>query len=94
MHSIADYRFNLKFHGNRLFDVVGMGLNAVDLVCVVPRYPDFNTKVRISEYRKMGGGQVATALADCARLGMRAKYVGKVGSDDLGMFSLETLRNL
>lgn len=94
MPSIADFRFNLKLRKDQPFDVVGMGLNAVDHLCVAPNYPAFNTKVKISEFRKMGGGQVATAMAECAQLGMRAKYVGKVGSDDLGEFSLESLRNL
>lgn len=94
MPSIADHRFNLRLRRDFPFDVVGMGLNAVDHICVVPRYPPSNSKVEISEYRKMGGGQVATAMAQCSKLGMRAKYIGKVGSNHLGRFSLRSLAAL
>ncbi|MBI4481633.1 MAG: ribokinase [Acidobacteria bacterium] len=68
-----------------------MGLNAVDHLCVVPRYPEFNTKTKILEYQRLPGGQVATALVTCARMGLKAKYLGKVGSDELGRVSLESI---
>jgi len=72
--------------------VVGMGLNAVDHLCVVPNYPQFDSKVKMLEYSKQGGGQVATAMVTCVRLGLKAKYIGKVGDDEFGWFSLETLK--
>jgi sugar/nucleoside kinase (ribokinase family) len=68
-----------------------MGLNAVDHLCIVPHYPAFNSKVKMLEYSKQGGGQVATAMVTCVRLGLRAKYIGKVGDDEFGRFSLESL---
>ena len=74
------------------FDVVGMGLNAVDHICVIPRFPRYEEKLRMVDFRRAPGGQVASALTACARWGLKAKYVGKVGGDDLGAFSLASLK--
>ena len=41
-------------------------------------------KVRIQEQSRTCGGQIATALATCASLGLRAAYLGAVGDDDDG----------
>ena len=38
------------------------------------------------------GGQVATALVTCRRLGLKARYIGKVGDDPGGKLQLESLR--
>ena len=38
------------------------------------------------------GGQVASALAAVAKLGMRVKYIGTVGDDERGRIQLESLR--
>jgi sugar/nucleoside kinase (ribokinase family) len=76
--------------GNRAgfdFDVVGMGLNAVDHICVIPRFPRYGEKLRMSDFRRTVGGQVASALVACSRWGLRAKYIGKVGGDEMGEFS-------
>ncbi len=85
-------RFDLPFPPEKPFEVVGMGLNSVDFLTVVPRFPEFNSKMRIRQFSKQGGGQVATALVALARWGLKTKYVGKVGGDDLGSFSLDSIR--
>jgi sulfofructose kinase len=77
---------------NSITDVVGLGLNAMDTICVVPRFPQPNTKIHMNAVRTEPGGQVATALATCARLGLRARYIGSVGADDWGRAQLESLR--
>jgi len=74
------------------FDVVGLGLNATDVAIEVPHYPAFNTKVEFSTARWQAGGQMATALVVCQRLGLRTKYIGRVGSDPMGEFQLASLR--
>ena len=74
------------------FDVVGLGLNATDVAIEVPHYPAFNSKVEFTSARWQAGGQVATALVVCQRLGLRTKYIGRVGSDAFGQFQLESLR--
>jgi sugar/nucleoside kinase (ribokinase family) len=75
------------------FDVVGMGLNAVDHICVVPRFPRYEEKLRMLDFRKAPGGQVASALTACARWGLKSKYIGTVGGEEMGAFSLASLKD-
>lgn len=75
----------------RPFDLVGLGLNSVDLVTVVAEYPASNTKQRLQRFARLPGGQTATAMAAAARLGWRTSYVGRFGSDELGAFSRASL---
>jgi sulfofructose kinase len=79
--------------GASKFDVVGMGLNAVDHICVVPRFPEYDEKLKMEAFRRAGGGQVASALVACSRWGLRTKYIGKVGGDEMGAFSLSGLES-
>ena len=85
-------RFNLSFPKDKPFDVVGMGLNSVDFLCVVPEFPTLNSKMKMLQFSKQGGGQVATAMVALSRWGVKAKYIGKVGGDELGQFSLRSIR--
>ncbi|MGQ9646199.1 MAG: carbohydrate kinase family protein [Thermodesulfobacteriota bacterium] len=84
--------FNLHFPKGKPFDVVGMGLNSVDFLCLVPEFPKINSKMRIVRFSKQGGGQVATAMVALSRWGAKTKYIGKIGGDELGQFSLASLR--
>jgi sulfofructose kinase len=66
------------------FDVIGVGANSVDYVYRLPAYPEPegpNAKMRVTSHTVLCGGQVTTALATCAALGLRTKYVGAFGSD-------------
>ena len=78
--------------GQRDFDVVGFGLNAVDHLIVVPQYPEFDTKVRFNEYQRSAGGQTATAMVALRRLGLQTAYAGRFGSDEPGRFGLQSLK--
>jgi sulfofructose kinase len=62
-------------------DVVGLGTNALDLLGVIDGHPEPDTKSPLLQFEVQGGGMVATAMAACARLGLRARYVGKFGDD-------------
>jgi sulfofructose kinase len=73
-------------------DVVGLGLNATDTVMLVREFPPLGGKERVISISKQAGGQVATALVTAERLGLHTRYVGKVGSDEAGMFQLASLR--
>lgn len=73
-------------------DVVGLGLNATDTVLVVRDFPALGGKERVLSLTRQAGGQMATALVTCQRLGLRARYIGKVGDDDAGRFQLSSLR--
>jgi len=85
-------RFNLSLPTDKPFDVVGMGLNSVDFLTVAPEFPAPNSKMKMLHFSKQGGGQVATAMVALSRWGVKAKYIGKVGADELGQFSLQAIR--
>jgi sulfofructose kinase len=85
-------RFNLPFPKNKLFDVVGMGLNSVDFIAVVSEFPTLNSKMEITQFSKQGGGQVATAMVALSRWGVKTRYIGKVGGDEWGQFSLISIQ--
>ncbi|MGZ3525377.1 MAG: carbohydrate kinase family protein, partial [Thermodesulfobacteriota bacterium] len=84
-------RFNLPLQ-DKPFGVVGMGLNSVDFLCVVPEFPPPNSKMQMLQFSKQGGGQVATAMVALSRWGVKTKYIGKIGEDELGRFSLDSIR--
>jgi sulfofructose kinase len=75
----------------RGFDVVGLGQNSVDYVAVAATHPARNSKQRLEQFACLPGGQVATALVACARLGWRTRYIGGFGDDAAGRLSRESL---
>lgn len=74
------------------FDVVGVGLNATDTLLIVPHFPAYAGKVPFQEEILSPGGQVASAMVACARLGLRTKYIGAIGDDERGRIQMESLR--
>src|SRR5690348_7992987 len=74
------------------FDVVGVGLNATDTLLIVPHFPAYAGKVPFEEEHLSPGGQVASALVACSRLGLRAKYIGAIGDDLRGRVQIESLQ--
>ena len=85
--------FGIEIPTGKPFDAVALGLNAVDHLIVVPQYPGFNSKVPLISHTIAPGGQCATAMVALARLGMRASYIGKVGSDDFGRLQIHSLKS-
>ncbi len=73
-------------------DVVGLGLNATDTVLSVPKFPALGGKERVVASSMQAGGQTATALVTCCRLGLKVRYIGKVGDDTGGRLQLASLR--
>ena len=65
-------------------DVVGVGENSLDFLAVGGGWPPAGGKGTLDEFLVAPGGQVATALVACARLGLRAHYVGVFGDDRWG----------
>jgi len=72
-------------------DVAGLGSNATDTVVRLPYFPAPDSKVELISAERKAGGQVASALVACARWGLRARYIGKVGDDDAGKFQREEM---
>jgi sulfofructose kinase len=83
--------FAVPPRGARLFDVVGLGLNSVDLIAVVAEYPESNSKQPLQRFAQLPGGETATAMAACAKLGWAARYIGSFGDDVLGQMSRDSL---
>jgi sugar/nucleoside kinase (ribokinase family) len=78
-------------------DVVGVGANSVDFVYRLPAHPRPDSplaKLPITEALVSCGGQVTTALATCASLGLRTSYIGTIGTGDDGTRMRETLTQL
>ena len=86
-------QFPLTPPGNKPFDAVGFGLNAVDHLIVVPEYPAFDTKMRLLDHKQSAGGQTASAMVALRRLGLKTAYAGRFGSDVAGLFGFQTLKD-
>lgn len=72
---------------SKQWDVLGVGCNSVDRVYRLPASPKPDSptaKLRISSHATMCGGQMATAMAACAGLGLKTAYFGCVGYDHDG----------
>lgn len=85
--------FPFKIPENKKFDAAGFGTNAIDYLIRVPEYPAFNSKIRLSDYAQMAGGEIATTMTGLARLGLKTCYAGRFGDDREGDFGIESLRD-
>lgn len=61
--------------------MVGVGQSSLDRICLLDALPPLGGKAALVGSHELPGGQIATAMLACARLGMRAAYVGTVGDD-------------
>jgi len=84
-------KFPFELVAGKEFDVVGFGTNAVDYLIQVPEYPAFASKIELSRYTQLAGGEVATTMVGLRRLGLKTCYVGRFGIDREGDFGLQTL---
>lgn len=62
-------------------DVVGVGQNTIDHLCVTDAFPVPDSEQRLRAYEVQPGGTVATALVALARWGAQTKYIGVFGDD-------------
>jgi len=77
--------------GSLAFDVAGVGLNTTDLLACVDRFPEPDSKLPLRRLERRPGGQTATALVACARLGWKARYIGRFGDDENGVLGRASL---
>ena len=64
-------------------DVIGLGENSLDLVCMLEpgaTLPGPGGKARLASQSIRPGGQVATTMLGCARLGLRAILSGSLAT--------------
>ena len=78
----------------RAMKIVGVGLANLDLLGVLPAFPDKNSKNRVDQVSIQGGGPAATAIAAAAALGARTALVGAIGDDDFGRAICRGLEDL
>ena len=69
---------------DRPWDVLCLGLNATDHLCLVEGFPRRGGKLQMKSLVTSGGGQCATAACALARLGRRTAYQGVCGDDMAG----------
>ncbi|MEJ7849331.1 MAG: carbohydrate kinase family protein [Pyrinomonadaceae bacterium] len=84
-------QFPFELLKTKEFDAAGFGTNAVDFLIQVPEYPEFNSKVELSDYVQAAGGEVATTMAGLQRLGLKTIYAGRFGSDAAGDIGVQSL---
>ena len=65
-------------------DVLVIGRNCLDYICVVETFPVEDEKVPLEFRLVEGGGQGGTSACCIARLGGRVALIGKVGFDEEG----------
>ena len=49
---------------------------------ILSRFPAYAGKVPFEQELLSPGGQVASAMVACAKMGLRVKYIGTVGDDE------------
>ena len=72
-------------------DVIGLGLRCLDITVHLAPPVDHEERQEAQEVTVQGGGPAGTAAVAAARLGVRAGYVGTVGSGDLGELKYRSL---
>jgi len=72
-----------------LFDFIGVGGLAYDMMLQVDRLPLGDDKYPAQPVEKLPGGFIANATCAAARLGLRTSFIGWVGDDADGMMLIE-----
>jgi sugar/nucleoside kinase (ribokinase family) len=72
--------------------VVGLGQATVAMVGIVPRLPETDAPLELSQVSVQAGGSAAVACATAVALGCRARLATKMADDFLGPFILGALR--
>jgi sulfofructose kinase len=70
----------------RQYDVLAIGVAAVDDLLYVSSYPPSNVKVSVITRERHGGGPACTAIATVGTLGGRSAYCARLGEDDLSIY--------
>jgi sulfofructose kinase len=84
-------RIPLTLPAGRSDDVLAVGENSIDLLAELDGHPAPDTKMALAGLTERPGGQSATAAVAMARLGLKTRYIGRVGDDDYGRRGLESL---
>ncbi|MCP4399085.1 MAG: ribokinase [bacterium] len=69
------------------FDVIGIGVNAVDILLRMPPNVQAGRKYEVENLVIQGGGNAGTATCVCSSLGWRAAYVAKMGENTVSQIA-------
>ena len=72
-------------------DVLCIGTATLDLISLLPSYPQADSRVEALEMIFAGGGPAATAAVTLTRLGQKVEMTSAVGDDDLGQIVISGL---
>ncbi len=75
------------------YDVLGVGIAAVDDLCYVSAFPPVDCKVPVFGSTRQGGGPACTAMAAAGSLGARAAYTARFGENELSAFIKSALED-
>jgi sugar/nucleoside kinase (ribokinase family) len=81
-----------KVFMNKLYDVLGAGIAAVDDLIYVAEYPPVDCKIPVHGSARHGGGPACTAIAAVGSLGGRAAYAARFGEDELSKYIASALK--
>ncbi len=69
-----------------VYDVLGIGISAVDDTLIVEHYPPSGAKVAVQASSRHGGGLACTAIAAAAVLGGKTAFLARFGTDELSAY--------
>lgn len=75
------------------FDVLGLGVVAVDDLIYAESYPPPDSKTRVKRTERQCGGLTGIALIAASRLGAKCAYAGVLDKDESSLFVLQHLKN-
>jgi sulfofructose kinase len=75
------------------FDVLGLGVIAVDDLLFAESYPPPDDKTRVLRTERQCGGLTGIALIAASRLGAKCAYAGVLGRDEFSGFALSHLKS-
>ena len=78
---------------DKLYDVFGAGIAAVDDLIYVSDFPAVDCKIPVHASTRQGGGPACTAMAAVGSLGGRAAYTARFGDNDLSKFIAAALKH-
>ncbi|QNI37471.1 carbohydrate kinase family protein [Edaphobacter albus] len=74
------------------YDVLAIGVAAVDDLMYISSYPPPNAKVPVSQKERHGGGPACTAIVSVAMLHGRTAFCARLGEDELSLYIKQQLQ--
>jgi len=80
-------------NNQQFIEVVGFGDATLDFLCTIDSLSNYNQPTLIKNFKKSGGGSIATALIALQRLGGSSAFIGSLGNDWIGKEIIRGLKN-